>query len=187
MRLPDQRPNEEILLVVRKHPIVYIRLIFIYTVMLILPVLLFLWGLFTVYQFSEFGKTVTMIFASEYFLMVLALTLITWLNEEFDLFIITNERLIDVTQISFMQRTVASTPLSMIQDCTSDVHGFLATILNYGTVDVQTAAGEASQFNIERVPQPATLSRRILDIVHGEHHPHPHTSQEFNENEDPMI
>jgi len=169
MHFPDQRHNEEILLVIRKHPIVYARLIFIYTVMLVLPVVLFLWGLFTVYNLSESTKSIILIFASEYFLFVLAFTLITWLNEEFDMFIITNERLIDITQISFLQRTVASTPLVHIQDATSDVNGFIATLLNYGTVRVETAGASEYTFSMEKAPNPSAIARKILDIVRNIH------------------
>jgi len=40
-----------------------------------------------------------------FILYSLAIFLIAWLNEEFDLFILTNQRLIDITQVSFLKRT----------------------------------------------------------------------------------
>jgi hypothetical protein len=169
MHFPDQRHNEDILLVIRKHPIVYARLIFIYTVMLVMPVVLLLWVIFSFYNLTQETETIILIFASEYFLFVLAFTLITWLNEEFDMFIITNERLIDITQVSFLQRTVASTPLIHIQDATSDVDGFFATILNYGTVRVETAGASEYTFSMEKAPNPSALARKILDIVRNIH------------------
>ena len=71
MIFPGQRENENVLLVVRKHAIVYVRVIFIYMVMLIVPAIVFLviWSRF--YTGGPDGATIMMIFASEYFLFVL--------------------------------------------------------------------------------------------------------------------
>ena len=103
------------------------------------------------------------IFASLYFLYTLLLACIKWINEEFDVFIITTDRLVDVTQISFLRRSVTTTPLEQIQDTTGHVHGFLPTILHYGDLKVQTAAGDASDFFIDRIPDPEGAARKILD------------------------
>jgi len=89
--------------------------------------------------------------------------MVSILNDQFDLFILTDHRLIDVTQVSLLKRTVATTPLNQIQDTTSDIQGVLGTILNYGTVDVQTAAGLASSFTIDNIPDPPLVARSILN------------------------
>ena len=166
-KFPGQRPNEKVLMVIRKHAIVYIRIILALILTVIMPLVIFLMIWFHYYPAeanSEFTRIVG-VFSCIYLLYGLLLACIAWINEAFDLFILTDERLIDITQISFFRRDVASTPLKQIQDTTSHVDGFLPTVLNYGNIDVQTAAGNASDFNIDRVPDPAALARAILNYA----------------------
>ena len=164
---PGKQANEKILLVIRKHIIVYIRIVLIFFVTSVIPITIFISIWANSFPLSSGGTTsvIGYLGATIYLLFSLALVLIAWLNEEFDLFILTDHRLIDITQVSFLKRTVATTPLKQIQDTTSDINGILGTILNFGTIDVQTAAGDASNFTIDHVPDPAMVARRILNHV----------------------
>jgi len=164
---PGQRPDEKILMVIRKHVIVYIRIIAAFLLTVVTPLLIFLSIWFSYYPFTankNLGIAIGL-FACIYILFGLLLACIAWINEQFDLFILTNERLIDITQVTILKRTVSSTPLKHIQDATSDVSGIFQTILNYGNLEVQTAAGSASVFQIDRIPDPAFVARAILNHV----------------------
>jgi len=165
--LPGRQPDEQVLMVIRKHPIVFVHstMIFFAAAMVPLTIFLILWSdRFPVHGGGSLG-TLGYLGAGLYFLYSLALLVISFLNDEFDLFILTDHRLIDITQAGFFKRTVATTPLSQIQDTTSDVSGVLGTLVNYGTVDVQTAAGIASNFTIDHVPDPAMVARAILNAA----------------------
>ena len=164
---PGRQADEKILMVIQKHPIVYIRSFLIFLVAAMLPLTIFLMIWSNRFPLSEGGTAgiIGYLGSSLYFLYSLALLLISWLDDEFDLFILTNHRLIDITQVSFLKRTVATTPLDQIQDASSDIHGVLATLLNFGSIDVQTAAGLASNFSIANVPDPAMVARTILNHV----------------------
>lgn len=164
---PGRQPNEKILLVIRKHAIVYIRITVGFLVLSVLPLLIFLtlWSSRFPLGAGGFAGTIGYLIASLYALYSLVILVIAWLDEEFDLFILTDHRLIDITQVSFLKRTVATTPLNQIQDTTSDIHGLLGTILNYGNIEVQTAAGDASNFTIDHVPDPAMVARKILNVA----------------------
>jgi len=164
---PGRQPDEKIIMVIRKHPIVYIRIFMIFLVAVVLPLTIFLiiWSKNFPLSYGGTVSIVGYLGASLYFLYSLALFTVSILDEEFDLFILTDHRLIDITQVSFLKRTVATTPLNQIQDTTSDIQGILGTLLNYGTVDVQTAAGVASNFTIDTVPDPALIARAILNAA----------------------
>jgi hypothetical protein len=168
INFPGKRSDEEVLLVVRKHIIVYTRILVVFLVTVLLPLIGFLLGWFSFYPFYEnhTSGVIVGLFSCVYLLYGLLFTCIAWLNEEFDLFIITNQRLIDITQISFLKRTVTTTPLEQIQDTTSNVDGILATMLNYGDLVIQTAAGDASDFQIDHVSHPAFVARKILNWAH---------------------
>ena len=105
------------------------------------------------------------IFASLYLIYGLLFTCVGWINESFDLFILTDQSLIDITQVTLFRRSVTSTPLGRIQDATSDVGGLLPTIFNYGNIDIQTAAGDSKIF-IDRVHGPGDIAREIMNAAH---------------------
>lgn len=165
---PGQREGEKVLMVVHKHPIVYVKLMVAFAVVVVLPIILFSLFFFSAYPATEYydASLIVGISISLYFLYGLLLACIKWIDEEFDVFIITSDRLIDVTQLSFLRRTVTSTPLEQIQDTTGEIHGFLPTILQYGNITVQTAAGDASNINIDRISDPEGVARKILDWTH---------------------
>ena len=167
LTFPGQRPDEKILMVIRKHVIVYVRIIAAFLLTVVAPLLIFLKIWFKYYPFetnTNLGIAVGL-FACIYILFGLLLACIAWINEQFDLFIITNQRLIDITQVTLLKRTVASTPLKHIQDATSDISGIFPTVFNYGNLEIQTAAGSASVFQIDRISDPGFVARAILNHV----------------------
>lgn len=164
MHFEEQREGEKILMVIRKHWIVYFKLLVIFFFIFPFPVLMLFFVLNTYFQgaMSQNALVGVQIFSSLYLAYGFAFLIVIWIDEAFDLFILTNERLVDVTQVNFFRRMVATTPLNQIQDSTSHVGGFWQTILGYGNIEVQTAAGSASMFFIDRVPHPDRIAHAIL-------------------------
>ena len=82
----------------------------------------------------------------------------------FNLGIITTERVIDVdfSTILYKERTTAY--YDKIEDVTVKTGGFLASIVNYGNIFVQTAGTEA---NIEfmNIPEPGKVAEIINNYV----------------------
>lgn len=162
---PGSQKDEKIIMVIRKHPIVYIRIFLVFLGVTVVPVFYFFlfWSkIFPLFEPSIAG-IIGYLSACLYFLYSLMVLMIAIIDEMFDLFILTDHRLIDVTQVTFLKRTVATTPLNQIQDTTSRIQGLLGTLMNYGTVDVKTAAGMASTFYMDHVPDPGTVARLILN------------------------
>ncbi|MBN2096232.1 hypothetical protein JW752_02415 [Candidatus Peregrinibacteria bacterium] len=162
---PGQREGEDVLMIIHKHPIVYAKIVIAFIIIVVLPVIFFLYFWLATHTSPEFHQAnlIAGIFTVIYFLYGLVFTCIRWIDEEFDVFIITTDRLIDVTQVTFFKRSVASTPLEQIQDTTGEIHGFFPTIFHYGNLTVQTAAGQASDFFIDRIPDPEGVARKLLD------------------------
>ncbi len=164
-RFPGQLEGEKVLKVVRKHPIVLLRILVGFLLTIVIPVLIFLAVWFGSLAGNPSNDAVVGVFISIYILYGLLFTIIAWINEAYDIFIVTNERLVDITQVTLLKRTVASTPLAQVQDATGHVEGLFGTLLNYGRIDVQTAAGDASQLDIDHVPDPNDVAHQILDWV----------------------
>jgi hypothetical protein len=162
---PGRQADEKIIMIIRKHPVVYFRLSLTFVVVALVPLAFFLrfWtAIFPVSNSGAIGMAgyLGAILVLLYSLMFLMIAI---LDEQFDLFVLTNHRLIDITQVSFLKRTVATTPLNQIQDTTSNIQGLLGTLLNYGSIDVKTAAGIASTFNMDHVADPGMVARVILN------------------------
>ncbi|QQR83782.1 PH domain-containing protein [Candidatus Peregrinibacteria bacterium] len=169
---PDQQENEEVLCFIRKHQVVYIKIIAAFLLVVIFPMAAFTFAWFQFLPYSENNSTTLVmgILVSLFVLYGLLFAMIRWLNEEFDVFIITSDRLIDHTHVTFLKRSVATTPLAQIQDTTGNVHGFFPTLLNYGDLRVQTASGAASEFFIDRIPDPENVARQILNWANEKRH-----------------
>lgn len=164
MHFEEQNAGEKILMVIRKHWVVYTKLSIVFFFIFVFPIIAIFFVLFSYFQdsLSANGFVMVSIFSCFYLLYGLAFLAIAWIDEAFDLFILTDERLVDITQVNFFRRMVATTPLNQIQDSTSHVGGVLQTLLGYGNIEVQTAAGSASMFFIDHVPQPDRIAHAIL-------------------------
>lgn len=88
-----------------------------------------------------------------------------WTNYYLDVWTITNRRVIAVDQRGFFSRTIGSFRLERLQDLNIEVNGLLATMLNYGTLEAQTAAGSEEEFKATGLPNPDELKSIILSAA----------------------
>lgn len=155
LKLNNLRPWEEVSLVLKRHWIVYIY-IFLYAKI----ALLLSWGIFAFFWDSAF-----VVIFNTIFLMIASLFVyIQWLNYELDIFIITNNRVIWVEQISFLNRTVSEANLGQVQEVNSQTKWVMANILDYWTILIQTA-WNATNFEMTYAPNAIQNARVILNIV----------------------
>jgi len=106
------------------------------------------------YQFSSliFWYLITFIYAFEKFL--------SWY---FNLFLITNQRVVDIDFRNLLNKHFATADLSMIQDTSSSVRGLFGTFFNYGDVLIQTAS-EKNQIIFEKVPNPEKIIKLLQEL-----------------------
>lgn len=100
-------------------------------------------------------------------LLVWLYTFLIWIDYFFDVWIITNERVINIEQKGLFVRSVSELKFSRIQDVTSEVSGMIPTILNFGDVRVQTAS-EEEHFLFRRVPDPYHVKDIIMERLRTE-------------------
>jgi len=86
---------------------------------------------------------------------------IVWTNYYLDVWVVTNQRIIDIEQINLFNRTVSEFRLDRVQDITIKVNGFVATILGFGDIHVQTA-GEMEKFLIKSATKPYEIKDKII-------------------------
>lgn len=86
-----------------------------------------------------------------------------WTDYYLDLWIITDRRVISVDQISLFFREVGSFRIERLQDIHITIPGFLATMLDYGHIEAQTAADEV--FLAHNLPNPHALKRLLSEAA----------------------
>ncbi|MDO8537098.1 MAG: PH domain-containing protein [bacterium] len=143
--------NEKILLIIRKHWFVVARTVFLFILLLLIPTIVL-----TVMQFSpdnfdnDIAGPITNLFLSVYSMVLLLFLFLFWMDYYLDMWVITNDRIIDIEQRGLFYRNISEIPMQHVQDVTIEVHGVIETFLKFGTIRIQTA-GER-EFTINMVP-----------------------------------
>lgn len=99
-----------------------------------------------------------------FWIVFLSFILIGWINDELDLFIITNSRIIGIDQISVLSRSVTECSLDRVQEVNAHTAGIIQTIFGFGDVHIRTAS-EVSNMIVKYAPDPIENARRINNII----------------------
>jgi len=162
---PGQHENEEVVLVVRRHWMVLLPYFLHIALMCLLPIIFYI--LIVPYVLPAFLEEpynrLFILFSVIYYGFVWIIVFTVWADYYLDVWIVTNERIIDIEQIGFFNRVVSELDLKRIQDITSSVHGMIPTMFGFGHIHIQTAA-EEGKFDLKSVPHPVTIRRRITKL-----------------------
>lgn len=158
-----QGKGETIVLLLRKHFITNTGWIIITIVLAFIP-LLVISGIFNFnFVFSITGKEVTAL-TIIWYLFLFGYAFQQFLIWYFNIYIVTNQRIVDVDFYQLLYKRVSAAELEEIQDVTFTMGGVAQATFNYGDVMIQTAA-ETEQFEFEKVPKPAIVQKTILDLA----------------------
>ena len=160
-------PNEKILRVVRKHWFVFLGDLIVLAVAVVIPViLLFLLQLIPVKGLLEFSGNAA--YAEAFFLFAW-LTIVwmigwtLWSNYYLDVLIITDKRVFTIEQIGFFKRVSSSFRIDRIQNTTIHQHGIIQTLLDFGTIRLETA-GEDEDFVGTFIANPYEIKKFINEM-----------------------
>jgi uncharacterized membrane protein YdbT with pleckstrin-like domain len=151
----DQLDDEEVLFVFRKHPIVMRK-------GLVFGMLGPLLGVIPAAVRPElgFGWFFAGLFGG--FALGVLIFLPSWIAWYYSVFIVTDQRLIQITQRGLFRRSVVDLGLSKIQSLNYEVNGLQATLLGYGTILVQTYMGDLV---IHDVHHPANIYKQLITTL----------------------
>lgn len=162
---PGQHEGEKIELVIRKHKITLLPPALYIIFMAIMPPVFYTFiapQTFSAFLENPYQRIFILLSLIYYgFLWVAAFVI--WVDYYLDIWIITNERILDVEQRGFFNRVVSELDLERIQDITSQVNGMLATMFGFGDIHIQTAA-EEKRFKLKSVPHPVTIRKKIAEL-----------------------
>lgn len=153
-----QDPEEKIVLLLRRHPITNLRWIIIAALLIIAP---FFLTAFPIIDFLPIRfQTIAII---SWYLLVVTFIFEQFLNWFFNVYIVTDERIVDVDFVNLVYREISDANIDQIQDVTAQMSGAVRTVVNYGDVVIQTAA-EIPRIELEDVPYPDRVSRILRDL-----------------------
>lgn len=150
-----QQEDEEVVLLLRAHPIINIPWIILAILMFIFPIILLNTGMFSAVpgKFIFMGRIT-------WYLMIIMFVMEKILYWYYSVFIVTNERLVDIDFYNLMYRMVTYANLNHIEEPASVTGGFVRSIFQYGNVWVTTAS-EKPTVEALNVPYPD----KVVDII----------------------
>jgi membrane protein YdbS with pleckstrin-like domain len=106
---------------------------------------------------------ITILLASWY-LMVTGFTLFKFFNWFFNVYLITNKKIVDFDFYGLTYKNIADTTLSNVEDVTAKISGPINMVFNIGDVFVQTAA-ENREFDFAQIDDPGRVRDIISDLI----------------------
>ena len=151
--------GEKIILFLRQHPIVNFKWMLVAILMALAPLLL------TVFPLLEpLPPNFKVVALMGWYLLVFAYVIEGFYRWFFNIYILTNRRIVDIDFFNLIYKQVSSSGLGKVQDVTYRVGGAIRTTLNYGDVFVQTAA-EVPTIDFLAVPNPREVVGIIRDTM----------------------
>lgn len=149
----DQLDGEEVLFVFRKHPIVMRKGFVLAMIALLLGTVPSLIKPEYSYLFGGLAAG-----------LVLAVIVFTpsWITWYFSIYIVTDQRLLQIAQKGLWRKSVVDISLNQIQMVNYEVAGMQETMLGYGTIMMQTYVGDLV---IHDVYHPAKIQKQLLEIL----------------------
>ena len=106
------------------------------------------------------GEKIFWLAAALYMLYWAARAFLAWYRYRHDIWVITNQRIVDSFKRHPFSLRIATSDLVNIQDMSVERNGVLATLLNFGDIVCQTAA-EQQDFRLVGIPEPREVQALV--------------------------
>ncbi len=165
--LIKQKSYERVEHVLRRHPVTFIPQTAMFITLAAVPIALYFLfnNLYPTILNGDIVYPIAVLVGSMYFLSIFLFFFAQFITFYLDVWIITNDRIIDVEQVSLFSRSISEVDLFRIQDVTSQTHGFFATFFKYGDVEVKTASMNVDII-ARNVPHPNKIREHLIHLSH---------------------
>jgi uncharacterized membrane protein YdbT with pleckstrin-like domain len=102
-----------------------------------------------------------------WYLATFGFALSSFIGWFFNIYIVTNERIVDIDFFYLLYKKFSQAELTKIQDINYTSGGLLAAMFNFGDVVVETA-GEAPNIDFELIPFPEKVVETIRELTEHE-------------------
>lgn len=162
---PSQQPNEKIILIVREHWFRLFIKLFVVAIFIFLPYIIqaLLGANFDPIPNTDRGNALTSLLLQLYYVVLFIAVFVIWILYYLNIHIVSENRIVDIDQISLLNHMVSELNVETIEDVTGHTVGLFGNLLDYGTVYVQTA-GATERFEFDKVPHPSRIASIILRV-----------------------
>lgn len=163
-----QEHGEKIILLLRAHIITLVPtlivIIALALIALLVPPLFSLIGV-DLEDSLSLGQTTLVTFF--WYLFVFGFAFYRFIFWYFNVYLITNERIVDFDFRGLLHKETSYAKLNQIQDVSPKMIGFFGTFFHYGNIFIQTAASRP-EFEFHHVSRPNEVAHEILEQVRKE-------------------
>lgn len=157
-KFADQIDQEEIIMVVRQHWFINLKWITLAILMCFAPLILKFLPIFDFVPLRFYFPSLLF-----WYLLTFALAFEGFLNWWFNVFIVTEERVVDIDFYNLLNTKVSDAELDKIQDVSYEVAGMAGTFLNFADITIQTAA-EKLEIEVPNVPNPELVAKVLQNL-----------------------
>ena len=166
MREFELEPGEHVVMEVRKHWFLFLidllPLAVLAVAPLLIPSVLHLVSPLNDFASSfDFSSPLARVTLSAWWLLLWSASFNAFTKYFLNAWILTNERVVEIKQHGFFNREVSSLFLNRIEDVTTETVGVLASLLDIGNINAQTA-GTIERFTMRGIPRPSQLRDVML-------------------------
>jgi len=159
----EQHENERVIRIIHRH---WFNVLIQFFIVIIATLTIFGSWIFLLFFYPQLLEKLTphilSFIETTATLFVWLYSFLIWIDYYLDVWIITDERIVNIQQKGLFLREASDLEFSKIQDVTTEVVGLIPTVLNYGDVYIQTA-GEVERFKFRQVPDPYALKSLIME------------------------
>ena len=155
----SQEQGEEVVLFLRQHLIVNLPWVLVVVLALSIP------SIFSFFPpFTGLPANFQFVLVVMWYLFVSGYTLTKLMGWFFNIYLLTDERIVDIDFINVLFRKVSTAKIDEIQDVSVHASGTFQTLFNYGSIFIQTAA-EVPEFDFVNIPQPDKIGTVISQMI----------------------
>jgi uncharacterized membrane protein YdbT with pleckstrin-like domain len=176
-QLIKQKSYEKIEYLLHRHPITFLPVLFLFIVLMAVPlgVYFLISNLYPALFDKETYFSLGVLFGSVYYLSIYLLAYGYFVDFYLDMWVVTNDRVIDIEQHGLFSRTISEFDLYNIQDVTVNVSGFFHTFFDFGDVDVKTASG-STHIIFANIPNPNEVRQALIQLAESDRKYHQQAS-----------
>ncbi len=164
LHFEGEESDEETLIVLRAHPVTNIGWIMMTGLLILLP--LFSLVFLVISQRGDLPISLPTVVTAflVWTLIVFGIALQQYLHWYFNLYILTNRRVVDIDFFGLFHRQISQTHLTSVQDITFSKGGVLQNFLDFGNMSLQTA-GTETNFEFHNIPDPETNQKHLISLI----------------------
>lgn len=163
-----QDQDENILLLIRAHPITNLPWIILAIFVFLIPVIVPIVAPFVNVNLELVPDIYLIALTVINYLLVLIIVFEGFLSWYFNVNMVTSKRIYDIDFHAILLKNIDQAPLSSIEQADSSQGGVFGLIFNFGNVSVQTAGAHIS-ITMKKVPNAAYIADFILDLAQEVH------------------